>query len=96
MNGLEIKRIMDEYGGKRQTRYKMVSNSLEYLIKDLQRLKEKVDRAVTAEPDECVNVWSHQLPENGLKLVRDNMIYAEKCSEVLSVLNDMLPEPDAE
>ena len=96
MDELGIKRMMDYYGGERQDCYRHVSDGLEILIKDLQRLKEKADWAKTTEPDERVTLYAHQLPTNTMNIIRNNLIAAEKCSEVLSVLNDMLPEPDAE
>lgn len=96
MDELGIKRMMDYYGGDRQDCYRHVSEGLEYLIKDLQRLKEKADRAKTAEPDENVILYAHHLPTNSMNIIRNNLIAAEKCNEVLSALKDLLPEPDAE
>ena len=96
MDELAIKRMMDYYGGDRQDCYRKVSESIDYLIKDLQRIKEKADWAKTAEPHERVTLYAHQLPTNSMNIVRNNMIAAEKCSEVLSALNDLIPEPDAE
>jgi len=96
MDEMAIKRMMDAHGWERQEAYRKVSTYIDFLIRDLESLKKKADWAKTAEPDERVNIYAHQLPENNMKIIRNILIDAEKHSEVLSVLNDMLPEPDAE
>ena len=96
MDELAIKRMMDYYGGDRQDCYRKASDAIEYLIKDLQRFKDKLDWAKTAEPDERVNIYHHQLPTNNFRIIENCLIAAEKCNEVLSALDDLLPEPDAE
>lgn len=96
MDELAIKRMMDYYGGDRQDCYRKASDAIEYLIKDLQRLKDKIDREKMKEPHEHTTVYAHQLPTNTMNIIRNNLIAAEKCDEALNALSDLLPEPDAE
>lgn len=83
-------KMQNDYGVQRQEIYGRVSESIGYLIKHLQGLKDKADWAKTAEPDEPVNLKPFMLEENRIQTIRNQLIDAEKCNEVLEALKDIL------
>ena len=86
----ELLKMQNRYGVERQEIYRNASDSIDYLIMHLQSLKDKIDWAKTAEPNEKVNIKPLMLEENRIQIIRNQLIDADKCNEVLEVLKEIL------
>lgn len=83
--------MMKDYGEGRQESCKEVAKRLGNMIKDMQRLKEKAEWAVTAKCDERVNLGTVYIDsiESQLQVIRKALVNIEKNNAVLDVLRDM-------